>query len=458
MNRKMRMIGKRTGRLLVVVTGCLFFLYIGACGLPVSIQLHCLMLPYSMQREDAEKGIYKGITDCMPLYAYAKEQVEVEGQDLATTYILLEGRDESHEVLQAERGSEETIDKNISESNSDGQMDRENDQLVSGETAGGGTEENARSIQAEQISNSDVEEAVENKENTQREQDESSGTGEDRENVDIDAMTSENQKAVMDQLMAEHAGKETLDLTPYQDFDTLLQTFYVLDSTTYIDNTELNIDKLLNQNLTISKGGDEPQILIYHTHAQEGYADSVEGDLSTTVVGAGDQLASLLEERGFCVLHDRGIYDTIRDYAYSEAAPALKQILAEHPSIEVVIDLHREGVGEGTHLVTEYEGKKTAQFMFFNGLSRTRKAGEIPHLVNENRDANLAFSFQMQLKCQQYYPGLARRIYLKGYRYNMQYRARSLLLELGAQTNTLEEVHNAVPLLADVIASVLEGE
>ena len=87
--------------------------------------------------------------------------------------------------------------------------------------------------------------------------------------------------------------------------------------------------------------------------------------------------------------------------------------------------------------------------MFFNGLSRTRKAGEIPYLVNENRDANLAFSFQMQLKCQQYYPGLARRIYLKGYRYNMQYRARSLLVELGAQTNTLEEVHNAVPLLAD---------
>ena len=262
----------------------------------------------------------------------------------------------------------------------------------------------------------------------------------------------------MDQLMAAHAEKQPLDLTPYQDFDTLLQTFYVLDSTTYIDNTELNVDKLLNQDLTISKSGDEPQILIYHTHAQEGYADSVEGDLSTTVVGAGDRLASLLEDRGFCVLHDRGIYDTIRDYAYSEAAPALQQILTEHPSIEVVIDLHRDGVGEGTHLVTEYQGKKTAQFMFFNGLSRTRKAGEIPYLVNENRDANLAFSFQMQLKCQQYYPGLARRIYLKGYRYNMQYRARSLLVELGAQTNTLEEVYNAVPLLADVIASVLEGE
>ena len=419
------------------MTGCLFFLYIGALGLPVSIQLHCLMLPYSMQTEDEEKGIYKGITGCMPLYAYAKEQVEADGQDLATTYILLEGRDELHEVLEAEDKLEETSDEKTDENGShnhgNGQMDYERDQLVSSE-------------------------AVNNMENTQSEQDESSDTEGDRENADIDAMTSENQKAVMDQLVAAHTGKQTLDLSPYQDFDTLLQTFYVLDSTTYIDNTELNIDKLLNQDLTISKGGDEPQILIYHTHAQEGYADSVEGDLSTTVVGAGDRLASLLEERGFGVLHDRGIYDTDRDYAYSVAAPALQQILTEHPSIEVVIDLHRDGVGEDTHLVTEYQGKKTAQFMFFNGLSRTRKAGEIPYLVNENRDANLAFSFQMQLKCQQYYPGLARRIYLKGYRYNMQYRARSLLVELGAQTNTLEEVHNAVPLLADVIASVLEGE
>ena len=419
------------------MTGCLFFLYIGALGLPVSIQLHCLMLPYSMQTEDEEKGIYKGITGCMPLYAYAKEQVEADGQDLATTYILLEGRDELHEVLEAEDKLEETSDEKTDENGShnhgNGQMDYESDQLVSSE-------------------------AVNNMENTQSEQDESSDTEGDRENADIDAMTSENQKAVMDQLVAAHTGKQTLDLSPYQDFDTLLQTFYVLDSTTYIDNTELNIDKLLNQDLTISKGGDEPQILIYHTHAQEGYADSVEGDLSTTVVGAGDRLASLLEERGFGVLHDRGIYDTDRDYAYSVAAPALQQILTEHPSIEVVIDLHRDGVGEDTHLVTEYQGKKTAQFMFFNGLSRTRKAGEIPYLVNENRDANLAFSFQMQLKCQQYYPGLARRIYLKGYRYNMQYRARSLLVELGAQTNTLEEVHNAVPLLADVIASVLEGE
>ena len=190
------------------MTGCLFFLYIGALGLPVSIQLHCLMLPYSMQTEDEEKGIYKGITGCMPLYAYAKEQVEADGQDLATTYILLEGRDESHEVLEAEDNLEETSDENTDENGShnygNGQIDYESDQPVSSEAAEDGTEKNAQGIQTEQTDFSDDGKAVNNMENIQSEQDEGSDTEGDRENVDIDAMTSENQKAVMDQLMAAH--------------------------------------------------------------------------------------------------------------------------------------------------------------------------------------------------------------------------------------------------------------
>ena len=147
-----------------------------------------------------------------------------------------------------------------------------------------------------------------------------------------------------------------------------------------------------------------------------------------------------------------------RDYAYANAVPDLERILSENPSVEVVIDLHRDGVADGTHLVTEIDGKQMAQFMFFNGMSRLNSVGEIDYLRNDNRDGNLAFSFQLQVKCKQYYPGLARNIYLKGYRYNMQYKARSLLVELGAQTNTVEEVYNTVPYLAHVLAMVLSGD
>ena len=87
-----------------------------------------------------------------------------------------------------------------------------------------------------------------------------------------------------------------------------------------------------------------------------------------------------------------------------------------------------------------------------------KSAGEIEYLKNENREGNLAFSFQLQVKCMEYYPGLARSIYLKGYRYNMQYKEKSLLVELGAQTNTVEEVWNALPPLAHVLSMVLKGE
>ena len=147
-----------------------------------------------------------------------------------------------------------------------------------------------------------------------------------------------------------------------------------------------------------------------------------------------------------------------RDYAYANAEKELPEILEENPEIEVIIDLHRDGVAEGTRLVTDVNGKPTAQLMFFNGLSRLKSTGEIDYLKNENRAGNLAFSFQLQVKCNEYYPGFARNIYLKGYRYNMQYRAKSLLVELGAQTNTVEEVYNALEPLAHVISMVLLGE
>lgn len=241
------------------------------------------------------------------------------------------------------------------------------------------------------------------------------------------------------------------------DFDYLVQNFYQIDRTTTIDGSQLNADALLGRSMKLETGNEEVQILIYHTHSQEGYADSVPGDTSTGVVGVADYLAQLLKENyGFNVMHHTGEYDVKdRDNAYSYAGPALEQILAEHPSIEVVIDLHRDGVADATHLVTEVNGRQTAQIMFFNGLSRTTANGDIPYLANPYLADNLAFSFQMKLAAEEYYPGFARANYLKGYRYNLHYRPKSLLIEVGAQTNTFEEARNAMEPLADIIHKVL---
>ncbi len=242
------------------------------------------------------------------------------------------------------------------------------------------------------------------------------------------------------------------------DFDYLLQNFYRVDSTTTTNSKQLNAAKMLAKDMRIDRKQEGPQILIYHTHSQERFADSKSA--AQSVVGLGDYLTEILEQTyGYRVLHHKGEYDLPdRDNAYSRAAPALEQLLKENPGIQVVIDLHRDGVAENTRLVEKVNGKDTATIMFFNGLSHTTAQGDISYLYNPNLADNLAFSFQLQLAAAEYYPGFSRFVYLKGYRYNLHYLPRSLLVEVGAQTNTYEEVMNAMEPLADVLDKVLSGD
>jgi stage II sporulation protein P len=246
-------------------------------------------------------------------------------------------------------------------------------------------------------------------------------------------------------------------LEKLKDFDYLVQNYYIVDSSTTIRSTDLNAEELLSENLAVDQMADGPQILIYHTHSQEGYQDSEEGDPSTSVVALGEKLTELLTERGFRVLHHKGEYDVDdRDHAYSNAAPAIQKLLEDNPTIEVVIDLHRDSVPETNRLVTTIDGKPTAKIMFFNGLCRTTASGDLTSLQNPYLKDNLAFSLQMQIAAAQAYPDLTRKIYLKGYRYNMHFCPKSLLVEVGAQNNTFEEALNAMEPLAELLAEVLQ--
>lgn len=257
-----------------------------------------------------------------------------------------------------------------------------------------------------------------------------------------------------------HTLQNPILMETLQNYETLVQSFYTIDSNTMAGSDQLNASKLMEKDMTVSAESEGPQILIFHTHSQEAFADSVPGDTTTSIVGVGDKLAGILTEQyGYQVLHHTGEYDVeSRDDAYSAALPAIEQVLAENPSVQVVIDLHRDQMAEETRLVMDLDGRPTARFMFFNGLSRTRKTGNISYLYNENQEDNLAFSFQMQLAATQYYPGLTRKIYLKGYRYNMHLRPKYLLVELGAQNNTVEEAMNACDPLAHILNLVLSGE
>ncbi len=246
----------------------------------------------------------------------------------------------------------------------------------------------------------------------------------------------------------------------YGDYQALMKNFYTIDASARAGEDLLNAQRLLEKDMRIDRNSEGPQILIYHTHSQEGFVDSVQGDDSTTIMAVGERLAQILEtEYGYKVYHHLGKYDvTTRTDAYSRSLVDLEEILEAYPSIQVILDIHRDDMKKENHLVTDIDGKPTAKFMFFNGVSCSRKNGTIDYLYNPNLEENLAFSFQAKLRAEEYYPGLTRRNYIQAYRYNLHLLPRSMLIEVGAQNNTLEEELNACEPLAHILNMVLSGE
>jgi stage II sporulation protein P len=246
------------------------------------------------------------------------------------------------------------------------------------------------------------------------------------------------------------------------DFSFLMSKLYVVPSRAKVLEEELNAKEMLGMDMKLKQDNSKPQILIYHTHSQEGFADSVKGKPETYIVGVGEYLCKLLtEEYGYNVIHCKEQFDLRdgkldRSKAYTYAENTLNQILEDYPSIEVVLDLHRDGLPEGADkLVTDINGKPTAKIMFFNGVSRSSAGGDIDYLYNRFKKQNLAFSFQLKLKAMEYYPEFTRKNYIDAYQYNQHLRAKSVLVEAGAQNNTLQEELNAMEVLAEVLHKVI---
>lgn len=286
---------------------------------------------------------------------------------------------------------------------------------------------------------------------------------EDEENpVNADLAVENTEKMEENEEIHETIGtvynRETLS-----DTDFLLSKIFVVDSNTNLTKKEMAPENLLDTDMTVAdiKDMSKDKVLIYHTHGSESFADSREGVKEESIVGVGAYLEQILEQQyGIAVYHDETLYDVIdgsldRNRAYEMAYAGVSKILNENPSIEVVIDLHRDGVDEDIHLVTDINGKPTAKIMFLNGVSRSNLNGEIAYLENPYRSQNLAFSFQMYLAGKELYGEYVRKIYVKSLRFNMHVMPRATLIEVGAQTNTLEEEKNAMEPLAAILDKVL---
>ena len=294
-------------------------------------------------------------------------------------------------------------------------------------------------------------------ENEQKQQEEK--PAEEQEEKQEEMPQEEAQETVAEFPLLEELPREKLE-----DYEYLLGNFFIVDPNTVAGSDLINAESLMGREMRLSDDQESPQILIYHSHSQETYADSRAGNPEDTVVGVGEVLCSLLQENyGFGVIHVTDTFDVVngaidRSSAYDYARETVEQVLEEHPSVEVVIDLHRDGVAEDRHLVTEVNGKPTAQIMFFNGLSYSAQNGAIAYLPNPNIAENLAFSFQMELVSKEYFPGLCRAVYLSSLRYNLHLKPRAALIEVGAQTNTVEEAKNAMIPLSWILNKVLKGQ
>jgi len=181
-------------------------------------------------------------------------------------------------------------------------------------------------------------------------------------------------------------------------------------------------------------GYGEPPILLYHTHASEAFT------AGSSIVTAGEELARLLGEiYGLQVLYHRGVYDIPRRSAYGKARPVIEKILAENSGIQLVIDLHRDGVPRAKTTAT-LEGKDMGAILLVHG---TR---------NPASEKTLEFVMRLQYELEAVAPGLSRGILQQDFVYNQDLHPYAILIEVGGHENSIDEVLLSLPYLAEALA------
>ena len=210
--------------------------------------------------------------------------------------------------------------------------------------------------------------------------------------------------------------------------------------------------------------GDTPQVLIYHTHATEGYEPAdrgyfdIEGtwrstDPSENMIAVGDALCAVLTERGIGVIHDGTMHDDPSyNGSYQRSAVTIKKHLEENPEIVVCLDIHRDAIEPSeTEIVKPtavIEGKKAAQIMIIAGCDDGTM--NMPDFFE-----NLKFAAALADKLETLYPGICRPVLFDYRKYNMDLSPGLLLIEIGATGNTLEEAQYSAKLLGIALAELL---
>ncbi len=225
-----------------------------------------------------------------------------------------------------------------------------------------------------------------------------------------------------------------------------------------------DLEKLLTQPLEWDLTGEGPRVLILHTHTTESYTRHSEHytessayrtlDENYNMLFVGQTVAEILEAGGISVIHDR----TLHDYpsyngSYNHARNTIAAYLEEYPTIQLVLDLHRDASGDlNNQLKTQatVDGVPSAQLMLVIG---TNAAG----LKHPDWEENLALGLKIQAQLEKMAPGITRPINLRTQRFNQDMTPGSLLIEVGAAGNSHDEARLAAETLARAIVALAQG-
>lgn len=232
-------------------------------------------------------------------------------------------------------------------------------------------------------------------------------------------------------------------------------------------NQPLDIKTVLNEKPDLKiPDKSKPSVLIFHTHTTESYQMLDNGwytksyitrsnDSKTNMVRVGGEIEAQLKAAGFNVIHDRTIFDTSYNGSYERSGAAIDKYLKENPSIQVLLDIHRDGMkqsnGTGLKPTAEINGKKAAQLMIITGCEE----GAVKNFPDWKY--NLRFAMQLQKKCQDEFPGLMRPVYFSRRKYNMHKTRCSLLIEVGSEYNTLDEAAYSGRMLGKALGDLMDG-
>ena len=234
-----------------------------------------------------------------------------------------------------------------------------------------------------------------------------------------------------------------------------------------INKTKIDVAKLLAQKADLAVNKKDPSVLIFHTHTTESYQyldrafytagfPTRDSDPGRNMIRVGNEICAQLEEMGFAVIHDTEIHDAHYNGAYERSRATIQSYQKQYPSLQVLLDIHRDAIqqSDGTKLkpVAEINGKKAAQVMIISGCQENGNG------VTDFPDwkQNLVFALLLQQKMEQTFPGLTRPVFFSPRRYNMHLSHCSLLLEVGSDSNTLEEAAYSGRLIGRALGLLLE--